>query len=819
MRIFSFSTLPMVALGLGLGLGLSGAACAQTCTGLCLQQIQCPGNGTTSVNGVVYAPNGTDPLPNVTVYVPNDTVQPFTAGVSCPISGSPPSGSPLVGTITDVNGKFTLVDMPVGANIPLVIVSGRWRRQLVIPGTTACTNTALPPTFAVMPQNQTQGDIPKIAIATGSADQVECVLLKMGISQSEFTDPGVGGRINLYAGSGSKGEVIDLATPDQSVLMGGTGTNLNQYDVLMLPCEGNTYPTAKTSQEYTNLVQFANLGGRVYSSHYSYQWMINNPPFDSVANWTGKSVTPTPDPGTATVDTSFTAGQTLATWLQNVGASTSPGQIALNTLRIDQNGVIAPTQSWLTLNNSNYSNPVMQFVFDTPIPSVAVPTPNQCGRVLFNEYHVETSTGSGGEIFPRECNTSVAMTPQEKLLEYMLFELTDEGGQPSLAPLTADFGPEAVTYPSAPQTFTWTNNSSFASQVSSAVIGGTNAGDFAVTSNNCGAVAGGANCTIAVVFTPSLLGVESATLIVVSGVTQLTATLTGTGVPGFTLTPGSLSFGNQDLGWASAPQTLTLTSNASGPLAVPAFATTPAGEYAVNQAACGSSLAALASCQIGVTFKPAATGAQNGSFAVSAANSPGPGSLIYSGLTATLNGTGVDFTISLSPTAGSVAAGDGTTTTATVTPIAGFSAPLFVSCKVAAGATAAVCSLSSAAVTPATAATTVVSIGTTSQYTVIGYSGFGGRGLLWLVAAASGWLLWRRHRSGRAFLPHLKIEIWGTRGLLLALLAAMGLGLTSCTGKLPAENAAWTAPGNYTVTVTATDGQLSHSATYSLTVR
>ena len=188
----------------------------------------------------MYAPNGTDPLPNVTVYVPNDTVEPFTPGVSCPISGSPPSGSPLVGTITDVNGKFTLVDMPVGANIPLVIVSGRWRRQLVIPGTTACTNTALPPTFAVMPQNQTQGDIPKIAIATGSVDQVECVLLKMGISQSEFTDPGVGGRINLYAGSGSKGEIIDSATPDQSVLMGGTGTNLNQYDVLMLPCEGNT---------------------------------------------------------------------------------------------------------------------------------------------------------------------------------------------------------------------------------------------------------------------------------------------------------------------------------------------------------------------------------------------------------------------------------------------------------------------------------------------------------------------------------------------------------------------------------------------------
>jgi len=56
-------------------------------------------------------------------------------------------------------------------------------------------------------------------------------------------------------------------------------------------------------------------------------------------------------------------------------------------------------------------------------------------------------------------------------------------------------------------------------------------------------------------------------------------------------------------------------------------------------------------------------------------------------------------------------------------------------------------------------------------------------------------------------------------GLLMMLMGAMSLGLTSCTGKLPAENGAWTAPGNYTVTVTATDGFLSHSAVYNLTVR
>src|ERR1017187_8738055 len=288
-------------------LGFGANAAAQTCIGSACQ-VTCPGNATTSVSGTVYAPNGTDPLPNVTVYIPTTTVAPFTAGVSCPAVGTPPSGTPLVGTETDVNGNFTLIDVPVGANIPLVIVSGRWRRQLTIPSTTACQNTAMPPTFAVMPQNQNQGDIPKIAIATGSVDQAECVLLKMGISKSEFTDPSGSGRINLYGGGAAgSGAVIDVGTPTQAALMGGNGSTLNQYDALMLPCEGS--PLVKPAQELANRLRFADAGGRVYASHYSYPWMYQNPPFNGVANWMGSSGGGglSPDPNTATVNTGFAA--------------------------------------------------------------------------------------------------------------------------------------------------------------------------------------------------------------------------------------------------------------------------------------------------------------------------------------------------------------------------------------------------------------------------------------------------------------------------------------------------------------------------------
>jgi hypothetical protein len=785
--------IPALLLTLGLGIQAIAQSSGPTCsTGLCLEQVACTGGATTSITGTVYAPNGTDPLPNVTVYIPNAPVDAFTPGVSCPIVGAPPSGSPLVGTVSGTDGGFELDNVPVGSDIPLVIVSGRWRRQLDILGTNACTNNPLPASFAVMPQNQSQGDIPKIAIATGAVDQVECVLRKVGISDSEFTDPSKSGRINFYTGSGGPGAVIDAATPNSSTLMENAST-LDSYDVLMLPCQGtpngNVVAGALGAQELANFIQFANSGGRIYTSHYSYVWMYQNPPFDGVANWdVGQGDPPN---GDATVNTTFTGGETLSNWLQDVGASSGPGQMAIETLRKDTNGVIAPTQSWLTLDGTS---DVMQFVFDTPIAAPGT-TINQCGRVLFNEYHVENDiTDSPAYSFPSEC-TPGAMTPQEKLLEYMLFELTDEGGQPSLAPTSQDFGTEPISYSSAPQTFTWTNNSSFISQVTSA----TASGDFSVTGNTCSSVAGGASCQITVVFTPSLLGAETGTLTVVSAGNALTASLTGTGVPGFTISGTSLAYGNLDVG-RSAAQLLTVTNIAPSTLPLPPFVIT--GEYAVNTAACGTSIASLSSCQITVTFNPTTTGPLSGTLGVSST------SLLYSGLAVTLSGNGVDFSIGLNPTSGTVVAGDAVGSTATLTPIAGFSAPVTLSCNVAA-ALATSCGLTTVSVTPNEVVSQPVSISTTAQYPLVGYGGFGGPGWLWLVALASGGILWKRRRSAGHLLRS---------GLLAVALAAIGLSISGCTGKLPTPNQPFTEPGNYTITVTATDGFLVHTATYSLTV-
>jgi hypothetical protein len=771
-----------------IALGLSAQASAQTCTGLCLQQVSCPAGQTTSISGTVYAPNNTDPLPNVVVYIPNSPVDAFTPGVSCPVPGKPPSGSPLVGTTTATDGTFKLINVPVGSNIPIVIQAGRWRRQVVVPSTAACTDTAF---STRMPQNQSEGDIPKIAIVTGAVDEVECILRKVGVSDSEFTNPSGSGRVHLYSGACVAGARIDATTPKETALTNNP-VLLNQYDVLMLPCQGQSPPgCSKSSAQLANFTQYANAGGRVYASHYGYGWMYQNPPFNGVVNWQPSNAQATS--GMATVDTSFPDGQTLAQWLMLVGASTTQGQISIDTIRHDLNGVVAPTQSWLTLNTplGTDDNPVMQFTFNTPVGAT-----NQCGRILFNEYHVENPPGPNGSsenvIFPNECS-STPMTAQEKLLEFSLFNLTNEGGEPSLSPTTYDFGNEAVGFTSAPQTFTVKNTSIFALSITSVSA----SGDFLITSNPCTSIPASGSCAIQIAFKPTALGTRTGTLTVTSSANPLTASLKGTGIPTLAVSANALNFGSLDVG-ASSMKSITLINTAPGPVALPPLVTTGDYSLATN---CPATIPAASTCTLNITFTPTATGMRSGSLTLSS------GDPASAGLPAALTGNGIDFSIAVDPNSGSTIAGYNTSTKSTVTPIAGFSAPVTLSCTTTAPAST--CTPSLVAFTPAVAVSTTVSITTTSKYTVIGYGGFGSNRLLSIFAITSGSLLFVTRRRVKS----------AARLLLFALfLASAALSTTGCSGKYPDQNSVYTPAGTYAYTVTATDGFLKHSATFQLKV-
>ncbi len=205
--------------------------------------------------------------------------------------------------------------------------------------------------------------------------------------------------------------------------------------MVFFPCQGDddranvgSETTGTPTTQQTNVINYTNAGGRVFATHYSYVWLFNDAPFSGTATW---NVTQgSADTGTGTINTSFARGRALAQWLQIAGASTTFAQLPLNTLRYDFSGVTAPTLLWVQtsgLGNAqgvNGNNPPAapwptHLTFDTPVGTQAA---SQCGRVLFDDFHVENVTADTGTTFPSECPGGV-MTAQEKMLEFMIFDL------------------------------------------------------------------------------------------------------------------------------------------------------------------------------------------------------------------------------------------------------------------------------------------------------------------------------------------------------------------------------------------------------------
>jgi len=411
-------TLPAICGGAGVPNQCGGGTTTVPCTNLCLSQVTCPGSAKTTVSGTVYAPTNAamgygnpDPIYNALVYIPNAPVSAFSTGVSCEQCSATASGSPLVSATTGPDGKFTLTNAPVGATIPLVIQLGRWRRQITIK-VTACVDNPLTADQTRLPRNHTEGDIPLIAVVTGSADPIECVLPKIGIDPSEYTNPSGTGRVRLFNGNGA---TISAATPDASTLW-GSPTELAKYDLIISDCQ--SAPTDASAAWKQNVRDYTSKGGRLYASHYEYTWLYNYAPFSGTATWNADQAYPADL--NAYVDTSFPKGVAFSSWLTITHAATTAGRIPVQSVRHDFDGVIAPSQRWLYADPAISPNNPVEYTFNTPVGAAAN---LQCGRVMFSDFHVNTG-GDGFGTYPTECGAASPMTAQEKVLEFMLFDLT-----------------------------------------------------------------------------------------------------------------------------------------------------------------------------------------------------------------------------------------------------------------------------------------------------------------------------------------------------------------------------------------------------------
>lgn len=376
---------------------------------------KCEGGATTAIEGDVYDPAGKTKLYNVFAYVPNAELEPFVVGASCERCGKV-SGDPIAAALSDERGHFRIEGVPAGDDIPLVLQVGKWRRKIIIPHVAPCTTTTLLDHEARLPGRRSEGDMPRIAVVTGAFDELACLFNRIGVHAAEYTPPTGEGHVHVYRGVGGGDHTLGGAKP--AAELWNDATTLSKYDMVVLACEGQEYDDLdfggnKTASSREAMREYLAKGGRVFASHYHYTWFKDSPAADlrGIATWNE----PTSAYGheDLKVDTSFPKGAAFASWLVNVGASTTPGLLpvdnpAANVAEVNS----AVAQRWL------YGEKGVSYVsFNTP---VGVPADQQCGRAVLSDVHVSGELGS--KPVPGECG-ALDLTPQELALEFMLFDL------------------------------------------------------------------------------------------------------------------------------------------------------------------------------------------------------------------------------------------------------------------------------------------------------------------------------------------------------------------------------------------------------------
>lgn len=211
-----------------------------------------------------------------------------------------------------------------------------------------------------------------------------------------------------------------------------------------------------------------------------------------------------------------------------------------------------------------------------------------------------------------QCTISVTFTPTVKQYYSSTLVITDSAGNSpqtvsltgngvvpvTVAPLAINFPNQAINTTSTASVVTITNNQSTALSFGSISVSGV----FGQT-NNCGSsLAGGASCTINVTFSPAAIQTYSATLQIPNNGPNApqSVPVTGSGVAPVNYTPKQISFPDQGIYATSTAIPITFTNNEPTPLTLGISTAAPFAQTNT----CGTSLAALTTCTINVTFSP-----------------------------------------------------------------------------------------------------------------------------------------------------------------------------------------------------------------------
>jgi len=327
-----------------------------------------------------------------------------------------------------------------------VVQIGKWRKEITVPAVTQCGSTSAG--NISLPKNLTDGayaSLPNIAVSTGGADALECMLTRVGVDEGFFTGTPTGPGVHVFQGAGGYSTATP-ASPSSPASLWDSATDLQQYDVIMLSCEGAP-TTGVTSATAALLAPYVSAGGRVFAEHYHYAFFVDPnagtayAQFPNVAGWTNIGPFGNDAPYTADItgviqttlpnSNPFPEGIALKAWLGNVGALNSSGELVVPVANARDDALVTSANvatPWVQTDPTVTPAGTQYFSWDMPFgaPTNDAGVPQYCGRVVYTDMHVSGSSMdyTSSTVVPTGCVATNPLSPDEAAIEFILFDLS-----------------------------------------------------------------------------------------------------------------------------------------------------------------------------------------------------------------------------------------------------------------------------------------------------------------------------------------------------------------------------------------------------------